>query len=227
MITLKALTESIVKQIKPNLTDDVEISEEWIKRIIHDSRAALITKKMVAGELFNNYYQEMDVKTTTYSGQSFDGMFIPANVQYEIAVIPTLLHRAGKKAIDYFGTFDMSSLMIDYVELNEFIAYGMHRFGSGITAYTTRSNSIMIRNANGQQKYRLRALFAVPTEVPNYDEELTAYPIDESDIRSLEIITFQHIAPKLGLPVDLINNGQDETKNAPVTQQVKQAQVEE
>ena len=45
MITLKALTESIVKQIKPNLTDDVEISEEWIKRIIHDSRAALITKK--------------------------------------------------------------------------------------------------------------------------------------------------------------------------------------
>ena len=85
----------------------------------------------------------------------------------------------------------------------------------------------MIRNANGQQKYRLRALFAVPTEVPNYDEELTAYPIDESDIRSLEIITFQHIAPKLGLPVDLINNGQDETKNAPVTQQVKQAQVEE
>ena len=43
-------------------------------------------------------------------------------------------------------------------------------------------------------------------------------------LRSLEIITFQHLAPKLGLPSDMFNNGNDETKNVGVKAPVQQSQ---
>ena len=227
MTTLTAIVESIMKQIKPHLTDDVDISELWIKEVIHQSRAALINKKFLSGELFNNFYQELEITTTLLTGITIGDLHMPFDNVYAVSEIPVLLHKAGKRAIDYFGNIGMSTKHIDYVEFNEFIAYDMHRFGSTETCYTVRSNKVMIRNANGQEKWLMRALFAVPTDVIGYDEDTDRYPIDDSDLHSLEIITFQHIAPKLGMPIDLLNNASDATKNAPVTHQVKQSEQNE
>ena len=71
------------------------------------------------------------------------------------------------------------------------------------------------------------AIFEVPNDLPDFVYETSPYPIGENNIRQLEIITFQHIAPKLGMPVDLLNNGMDETKNANVNKQVQQSEQQQ
>ena len=130
MTTLTLLVESIIKQLKPHLTDDVDISETWIKEVIHQSRAALINKKFLSGELFNNYYQEMEITTTTKKGTIVGGRYIPFTFSFETATIPEILHKSGKRAIDYFGSIDFSTTQIDYIEFNEFISYSYHRLGA-------------------------------------------------------------------------------------------------
>lgn len=227
MTTLEKLVESIKIQLKPHITDDVVISEEWLIDIINQSRGAMLIKKYVANENFINYYQEITLDTVIQNKFTYLGIDIPFRNELALSEIPELIQRIGRKNIDYVGSVDHSTVEIQYVDFNELIAYQHHRFGNSFPCYTIKGNTFMVRNSRGQSKWLIRALFGVPNDVPGFDYSTSRYPIDEADIRQLEILTFQHIAPKLGMPVDVLNNGQDETKNAAVNQQVKQSQQQE
>lgn len=227
MITLEKIVESLIKQIKPHINDDIVISEEWLIDMINQSRSAMLIKKYIANENFINYYQEIELDVTLSQKVLIDGIELPFDYEIGFVNIPSLVTRIGMKNIDYFGSVMFNTRMIDYVMFNEFISYDYHRFGSHMTCYTLRSNTIMIRNPKGMTKWLLRGLFGTPNDVPGYSYTESVYPIDESDLRQLEIICFQHIAPKLGMPVDLLNNASDETANAPVKEQVKQQEREE
>lgn len=227
MITFEKLVESIKKQLRPHITDDVDLSDSWLMDIINQSRGAMLIKKYVANENFVNYYQEIEFDAVVTNSFEVNGITIPYATELQTYQLPALISRIGRKNIDYLGSKDLRSKMIDYVSFNEFIDYQYHRFGATQTCYTLRSNTLMIRNAKGQTKWLIRALFGSVQDVPGFEYESSMYPIDEADIRQLEILTFQHIAIKLGMPVDVFNNGQDETKNAAVSQQVNAQQQAE
>jgi len=227
MVTLERIVESLIKQIKPHINDDIIISEEWLIDMINQSRSAMLIKKYVANENFINYFQDIELDVTLSHKASIDGIELSFDYEIGVVKIPALITRIGMKNIDYFGSPMLNTRMIDYVMFNEFISYDYHRFGSHMTCYTLRSDTIMIRNPKGMNKWLLRGLFGTPNDVPGYSYTESMYPIDESDLRQLEIICFQHIAPKLGMPIDLLNNASDETANAPVKEQMKQQQERE
>jgi hypothetical protein len=227
MVTLEKIVESLIKQIKPNINDDVIISEEWLIDMINQSRSAMLIKKYVANENFINYYQEIELNVELKQKAEINGVEFEFETEIGVVNIPSLVTRIGNKNIDYFGSMMLNTKMIDYVMFNEFITYDYHRFGGNMPCYTLRSDTIMIRNPKGMKKWLLRALFGSPNDVPGYSYSESMYPIDESDLRQLEIILFQHIAPKLGMPIDMLNNASDETANAPVREQTRQQKEEE
>jgi len=223
MLTLERLVESIKMQIKPHITDDQILSEEWLIEMINHSRSALLRKIYVSGESLTPFYQVFkSLSEESSSIQVSEDTIIPFKFAMEIINCPTILGSSGKKNIQYVGSEDYSMVDIHYVEFEEFISYQLHRFGDSMPCYTLFSDRILVRNSRQQKKWLVRAIFSRPQDLPEFDYSTSRYPIDEANARQLEIITFQHIAPKLGLPVDLLNNGQDETKNAPVRQQPQQ-----
>ena len=219
MITLEKIVESIKLQLKPHITDDVILHDDWLIDIINQSRSALLRKLYLSGDNFSSFYQSCTL--TAQNKYNQDNIY-----KYNIIVLkcPKIIGTIGKRNIQYVGSVDYSTTNIQYVEVENFIAHDDHRFGSKEACYTLINDEILIRNTSGQTQWNVIALFTSPNDVPGYDYKETAYPIDESDLRTLEIITFEHLAPKLGLPVDLLNNAHDETKNVNVGQQRKPKQ---
>ena len=224
MITLERIVESLKIQLKPHINDDVVLLDSWLIDIINQSRAALLRKIYVSGESLTPFYQE--ITCLSVDNTVADNSVIKLVCQ-SIVLPEMILGSSGKKNIQYVGTADYSMTDIHYVELEEFIAYQHHRFGNSQPAYTNISNRILIRNAGVQTKWLIRAIFASPDKVSGYVFETSVYPIDNANLRQLEIITFQHIAQKLGMPVDIMNIGQDETKNAPVMKGQQQDQQQD
>lgn len=226
MITLEKIVESIKLQLKPHLTDDVIVHDEWLIEMINASRAAMVKSLYVAGDNFVDFYQE--IQLDSISQDTISGTNILFDKPFEKIVLPTkIMSGIGKKNIQYLGSYDYSVRNMDNVSFSEFINYSEHRFGSDLPCYTDFSDSIMIKNTSGQKKWLIRSLFEFPNTVPNYVYESTPYPIGLNNHRQLEIITFQHIAQKLGMPVDLLNNGMDETKNANIGKQAQQPPQEQ
>lgn len=225
MITLQKIVESIETQMKPHLKEDVIVHRPFLIEMIHQSRAALIRKLYSSNENYYNYYQEVQINSVTRDSVTITGNTLNFDYAVEVITLPSVvLVGAGKKNIQYLGSADRQMNDIDYCNFEEFMNYEHHRFGSHIAAYTILSNEILIRNAKGQEIWVLRGLFEYPDRLPGYVYQTSRYPISLNDLRNLEIITLQHLIPKLGLPVDLLNSGQDETNNAPVLEQVKQLQ---
>lgn len=233
MVTLERIVESIKLQLKPHLTEDVIVLDEWLIEMINQSRSALIRKIYVSGESFTPFYQ--DIVCTSMESDSVGGVNIGLSKEYAFQKVlfpegVELVGGCGKKNIQYLGLLDYSLVDIQYVELEEFMAYSYHRFGATLPSYTSMVDHLLVRNTNRtgvSQPWLLRAIILHPQYAPGYDYRETIYPIDGANLRQLEIITFQHIAQKLGLPVDIINNGSDETKNAPAAQQGQRRQQEQ
>lgn len=225
-LTLQRIVHSIMDQVKPHLTDDVVLSEEWYIDMINQSRTALINNLYISNSNFNGYYQEGDFNSKELFeirevGKSYP---IPFKFGIQELIIPKLVNTAGKKNIQYLGSLDYSTDMITNVSFKEFSTYQYHRFGNSLPIYTELGERIFIRNSKNQTKWKLRAIFAVPQEIKDYDYETSIYPIDPANLRQLEIITFQHIASKLNMPSDTFNNAVDETKNTQIKTQQEQTQ---
>ena len=220
--TFERIVSSIINQVKPFLTDDVILSEEWYMDMVDQSRAAMINSLYVSGSDFNHYYQEMRVE----SEELFEVDDIPLKFAVQEIICPQILNTAGKKNIQYLGNVIYGTDMIKHVSFQEFMTYEKNRFGGHLPIYTTLNERILMRNTNNQKEWLIRALFASPMTVDGFSYTESFYPIDPSNLRQLEIIVFQHIASKLGMPVDMINNGIDESKQQRVGGQ-QQRQEEE
>lgn len=215
MITLETIVESIKIQLKPHLTDDVILHDAWLIEMINESRAALMRSLFVSGDNFTAFFQE------------FTGSTIAYQTDISKLVLPSrLMEGIGKKNIQYLGPVTLKSPEYHYCSFEELINYSYHRFGNTNVSYSDMSDWILITVPESTSCIG-RFVFEVPNDLPTFVYETTPYPIGANNIRQLEIITFQHIAQKLGMPVDLINNGMDETKNASIGKQTQQQPQEQ
>jgi len=216
MITLESIVESIKLQLKPHLTDDVIIYDEWLIEMINESRGALMRTLFTSGDNFIAFYQ-------TYPEQALASL----NGNFKKFVLTTkLMQSIGKKNVLYFGPTAMDVPTYHYCSFDELLNYSFHRFGNTKLAFCDMGEYLQVRTTL-TPTLLLKGVFEIPNDVPLYDYRTSVYPIGENNVRQLEIITFQHIIVKLGLPVDLINNGMDETKNANVGKQAQQQPQQE
>lgn len=210
MITLETIVESLKIQLKPHLTDDVIIHDAWLIEMINESRGALMRALFTSGDNFIAFYQDMTISTTAYQ-TGITKLVLPSK----------LMESIGRKNIQYVGPATLNLPQYHYCSFEELINYSYHRFGKTKPCYCDMGDHILT-TAAASVSHLVKAVVEAPNDLTGYVYETSAYPIGANNVRQLEIITFQHIAQKLGMPVDLINNGMDETKNANIGKQVQQ-----
>ena len=217
MITLETIVESLKIQLKPHLTDDVIIHDAWLIEMINESRAALMRTLFSSGDNFIAFYQEMTITSIDYV-TGIKKIVLPNGVK--------LMEGIGRKNILYVGPSTLLSPQYHYCSYEELVNYTYHRFGSTLPSYCDMSDHILVLT-DTNATFTVKAVIEAPNDMASYVYETTPYPIGANNVRQLEIITFQHIAQKLGMPVDLINNGMDETKNVNIGKQAQQQPQEQ
>jgi hypothetical protein len=212
MVTLEKIVESLKLQLKPHLTDDQILHDEWIIDMINFSRATLIRALYVSEEPLTAFFQITFGITTDF------------DAHYKKLTLPCkLMQGIGKRNIRYFGPDGTNKPQYHYCSFEELASYEYHRFGGSQIAFADVGAYLQL-NTTAVGPVEIHAIFEQPNTLIGYFYQTTAYPIGENNERQLEIITFQHIAAKLGMPVDFANNGVDETKNVPVKQPQQQQQ---
>lgn len=212
MITLETIVESIKMQLKPHITEDVILHDSWLIQMVNESRAALMKALFVSGDNLISFYQEYAWALIETDGSTLKKFNLPSK----------LMEGIGRKNILYVGPGDMNLPNFHYCSFEELISYSLHRFGSTNPSYADMSDHLLISNYNDVE-IRGKFIFESPNDIPFYDYKETAYPIGANNVRQLELITFDHILPKIGLPTDTLNDGIDSTKGVGIGQQ---AQIE-
>lgn len=210
MITLETIVESIKLQLKPHLTEDIVLHDKWLIQMVNEGRAALMRALFVSGENLISFYQEYVWTLQEVDGSSFKKFNLPSK----------LMEGVGKKNILYLGPSNINLPEFHYCSFEELTNYTLHRFGTTNPAYTDMSDHLLIRNYNDNE-IRGKFIFEIPNEVPFYDYKETPYPIGANNVRQLEVITFDHLLPKIGLPSDTLNDGIDSTKGVGLGQQAQ------
>lgn len=233
MITLESIVESLKIQLKPNLNDDVKLYDEFIIRMIDDTRAAIIKALYVSNDLLISFYQNVRIKTqrVLFDSDDDDGY------EYSIAKLPTRLMTGIRyKNIQNIGisllpNSRVRNIEFHYCSYNEFMMYKHHIYGKDVMVICNAGDELLLRheslNKESDVYVELIGIFETPNEVSGYEYDKTSYPVSYNVLRQLEIVTFQHLAAKLGMPVDVINNGYDETRNANIPQPKQQRKEKE
>ena len=226
--TLAMITESIIKQIKPHITDDQDISEPWIDDEIDDVRAALVPVLYNANDSFQDWHQEVILEAVKDISVTIDGYTFLFKTPISIITLPgTLMQGMRWKNILYMGAHGFEALNYQRVTMTEFQEYEYHRFGNRMPCYVVDGDRILLKNVGLQTHFKGIFCFSRPSCVTGYNRKTTRYPLPLSLHHKLEIVVFQHIAPKLGLPVDVISNNTDETRTGNMQQAVKESQREQ
>ena len=212
MVTLEKIVESLKLQLKPHITDDQIFHDEWLIEMINASRAAMCRSLYVSGEVFTAFFQKITGDT-----EEFDDDY------YKFTMPSKLMQGIGRRNVRYFGPVGTKNPDFHYCSFEELVNYESHRFGIDKPAFADLGDILQIKSTN-VSTIELHAVIEAPNSLEDYIYEESSYPIGENNERQLEIITFQHIVTKLGLPVDALNNGIDETKNVPVKQPQQQQQ---
>lgn len=222
MTTLESIVESLKFQLKPHMTDDVRLYDEFIIRMIHDTRAAIIKAQYVSHDPLAAYYQSVSL--------SIESSEQDRRI-YEVKLPSKLMGDIGFKNIRNVsvGKEFHHGLKYHYTSYEEFMMYHHHVYGGEFLAITINGDNLLLRGwcLKDSNSVKLDAIFEYPDEVSGYDYASSAYPMASADLRQLEIVTFQHLASKLGMPADVINNGYDETRNAQIPDMGRQRQTEE
>lgn len=226
--TLSLLVESMMEQLRPHITQDVMLSQDMIADQIHDSRAALVPRLYAEKNTFDGWFQERNyeseiIKTITIGGYSYS-LKVPTN---RIVLDGPLMSDMSFKNIRFFGSHDVGSEPFNRVTQEQFLTNKHQRYGNNQPIYFVDGSTIYIQNAMDMMYYRSSMCYANPTLVDGYSWDTTLYPLPLTAHRKMEIILFQHLGPKLQMPVDILNNLLDETKNAPVMQQVRQTEQQQ
>ena len=209
MITLETIVESIKLQLKPRITEDVIIHDSWLIQMVNESRAALVRALYVSGDNFIPFFQ------------SFTGASVVDESGFTKLILPSrLLEGLGRRNILYLNdSASMKNPQYHYCSYEELVNYSLHRFGGNQKAFTEMSDHILLSGPTGTINGKF--IFEAPNDITGYDYKVTPYPIGANNVRQLELITFDHILPKLGMPVDSINDGIDSTRGVGLGQQAQ------
>ena len=209
MITLETIVESIKLQLKPRITEDVIIHDSWLIQMVNESRAALVRALYVSGDNFIPFFQSF-TGTSVTDESGFTKLMLPSR----------LLEGLGRRNILYLNdTANMKNPQYHYCSYEELVNYSLHRFGGNQKAFTEMSDHILLSGPAGTINGKF--VFEAPNDITGYDYKLSPYPIGANNVRQLELITFDHILPKLGMPADSINDGIDSTRGVGLGQQAQ------
>lgn len=227
MKTLESIVESLKIQLKPHLNDDVKLYDEFIIRIINDTRSALIRSINTAGGALNQFFQE----TTLLSVPKHINVDSSDRYLYSNIDLPSsLLNGAGYKNIRSIRTASTHNSFMHYCSYQEFLSYNYHVYQTNDIVVCDMGGSLLVKHSSldkpENENIFIDAIFEYPEQIESYSYEDTPYPIGANHLHQLELISFQHIASKLGMPSDVINNGYDETRNANIPQPKQQKERE-
>jgi len=110
--SLKTIVYSILEAVYAyKLTDDIDISEEYVKKKVNDVNVRLIEEASKQGENLDNYYQKIccvEVKCEQTSCE-INGVQMPSGDVVWYADIPALNSKIGYKNIIYLGDASMDN----------------------------------------------------------------------------------------------------------------------
>ena len=225
--TLQMITESIIKQIKPEITDNQFISESWLDDKVDDVRAALVPALYNGHDMFLDWHQKIDLQSTTELSVVIDGYTYNYKKALSVIQLPgTLMQGMGWNNVLHFGSHGLECPKMQRVTIAEFQEYEFHRFGNNIACYVVVGDRILMKNTGLQKYFTGSFCFAKPSCVPSFDRTTSIYPLPVVHHHKLEIILFQHLAPKMTLPSDIISNSIDDTKIGNMQQAIRESQKE-
>jgi hypothetical protein len=212
----KQIVYSVLESIyNHHITDDVDISIEFVKQKINDVNIRLIEEFDQQGRPLDMFYSKaccIDV-VCEKDGCVIDGVTVPSGDIIWKADLPSLNQKVGWKNIAYFGNSDMRT-NFHRVTINSFTSGGVLEW-SRKTSYTIVGETAYFKNlpTSGISKLCIVGLFSNPTTVCNFDEE-SPYPTP--DAYKLELLVKQDILSTYPLkPKDEIN---DSRSNDPQSQ---------
>ena len=226
--TLAAIRDGIIKQMKPDANNDIDISEEWIEDAIDMARASLVRKLVNSNDDFSGWYQTVSLESEMKKSILIDGYNYELKNPISVITLPGELMQGMKwRNVIHFGQLGFEQLNYGRVSMREFQEYKFHRFGNNSPIYFVDGDKIYIRGNGLHRYFTVTAIFAKPTCVPDYSIDQSIYPLPVSLLLNLEIIVFQHLGPKVSLPVDSVPDGLDGTRIGSMNNALRESQREQ
>lgn len=207
---LDKIVSTIRNQLTGHLpTDDTRLEGELIEDMILDVRAIVIRdfykSNYFLEDSFFQIHNAVEVKSINVS--PVEGLEEENPELY--SDVPVILSGVGFANVRYFGTIDnrnsfarLSTSGFNVTEGKLFTRNGPY--------YTISGNKITLKNLPnlGIKYLRMIAIFYDPRKVYGFNP-LLDFPVPDSMIHKVELITIRQLSSTLGIPPDIINDAQD------------------
>lgn len=227
--TLDRIAYSVIRQVKPRLSDDVELSDQWVKDQAVIIRSTLIKEAYGSKINMDHFYQKIDYavveKDDTYN---INNLTFPLDAVKWYIQIPRTMSGIMWGDIKFVGDFDFDR---EYGRLTftafRMIKYDEYTSNDAYYTYSDESGRLDLRNPkDGVENITVLAIFEDPREITGFVDDTTIFPIPQTLLFKLEALLEKKILSTYGVPVDVLSDRLDNTQNVvvPSTQEQQQQQ---
>lgn len=222
--SLKAIVFSIMESIsKFHITDDHDISEEWIMKKVDDVNGIILKDYMKQGLSLDGFYKSTCCITVACEEPycTIDGQDIYSGTVRWYSDLPAVQESLGWKAIRYLGR-DTFQNAFTRVTQEGFISSDGAEWTGDKPTYFTIGNRAYFKNLSttGISRICLIAILQNPTSICDYEDATDIYPTP--DPFKLEMIVKQDILAMYGITKDEQADTRDTTGNQPIQQPKQQ-----
>ena len=214
-----SIIEGVTNRIN---SDDNRIDEEWVIDKMFDIRAILIRQEFERGRLSGDFYTrkcclEIECRDVVCNG-------VHSGVQEYYVELPTLVSGLGWANISYLGLVDWKT-PFDRLTTSEYMSLDFNEWTHNRPSYYIINNEAIITNlpTTGTKYLCISGIFANPQTICDWDNE-EDFPLPDHLIHQLELIVKKDILSSYGIPVDPINNANDDTTVGMTSKQAQQVQ---
>jgi hypothetical protein len=199
--TYKEIVYSILESVyKYRITDDHDISVDWIKKKVVDINLRMVEEAYKKGESLDSYYQKsccIEVKCNRLSC-TIDGETVESGDVEWYSEISALNPKIGYRNIAFLGTSDMKR-EFRRVSYSGFVSSGSLDWVHG-TTYTVIGNKILFKDLpeTGTKMICMVRINADPTSVCDWNEDT---PFPTPDPYKLELMVKQDIFSSFNIPL--------------------------
>lgn len=224
-VTLNQIAYNIFETVRGHLTDDDNINIEYIKDLVHSTRARLLTQKFEknARVIDNTFVQSLGALEIEPVDSSVHSTIKSGRYMYRtVREIPqTIVRKNYEGTFTRVGPADQLSVEYNLVSYNRALHSGNGRFNKDIIFCFLKDNKIYLISSSGAYhkavKYiDVEAVFDNPTQVAKFNDvngnslysDDGKYPVSRSlkdDIENL--IIKEKFGIKLSAPADKVNDG--------------------
>lgn len=214
MSTLNERVSSLIKQIKPKLSDDQEISERWLEDQINNIRAA------IARQIYNDhgdlksFYQTIPITGTLLDPETVSEGIVSINIQ--VCNVPILMEGVGNADIiglagPLIGGNGGMRHLPTRVSFEQFRFHNAHSFGTDHPVFAYQGGRLFIKTDLPTMFVgNLIAIAKDPRLVSGFNRDISEYPL--SSEYKTELLVKQHIIGSLNIPFDPVQDDFDATQ---------------